>query len=196
MHEVISLADIELSAFNQVGNGQLQTLRNESTKVAQWEAQVPIVHAIDCCEHGLDDAANLLCGKALEEILCVAWLARHKAVFSDLLSGKITHIKRICDGKSCDHQPCLFNTRATLDGFIEWAKEQSLLMGKDVDEAEYVQEKRNDHAHAYALRLYGKTPAPAPVMGTDPQTPQTIERTIALTARVKSRLDSFAPTWT
>jgi len=71
---------------------------------------------------------------------------------------------------------------------MNWAKTRGFLAGSDIQEAEYIRDKRDDHGHAYALRLYGKTQAPAPPLGVDPDTPQTLRGTLELVAK----LDHYA----
>lgn len=176
-----------------LGPGNLRqsdlSLENEIvTKITQFEARQPLLHAAKCYANDLDDAANLLCGKALEEILCLAWLKHHKTVLSDLISGKVTRLKEICNGKTCDSQPCKLDQKATLDPFIRWAVERKLLQGSDITEAEYIRDKRNDHGHAYAARLFGKTGVVAPPLGSDPDTLGTIRRTIQLVSGINSSM--------
>lgn|GEM_PF-4921119 len=174
----------------------LAKLTNDiTTKVVLLEARQPLLHAVQCWVHDLDDGANLLCGKSLEEMLCIAWLIRHPDIFTDLLSGEIKRFKKICDGKTCHAQPCSLTQKATLDPLIQWAKQQKLLDAKDIPEAEYIRDKRNDHGHAYAMRLYGKSGGTPSIFGIDPDTKRTIKRTADLVARVKVRLDALVPTW-
>jgi len=170
-------------------------LNDITTKVIQLEAMTPLQRAVKCWEDGLDDAANLLCGKALEEMLCLAWLTQHMKIFEDLINGRITKLKNICDGSTCHAQPCQLTQRATLDPLIHWGVKQSLLDSNDRLEAEYVRDKRNDHGHAYAMRLYGKSGGTASILGSDPDTEKTIKRTIELVGRIKARYDALAINW-
>jgi hypothetical protein len=136
----------------------------------------------------MDDAANFFCGKALAETLCLAWLIRHTAFYNDLLNDVVKGLRKICDGSQYQSQPptCPLINRATLDGYINWAKKRSLLTGTDIAEAEYIRDKRNDHSHAYAARLFSQTPLGkvAPPLGSDPDTVQTIRRTLALVEKL------------
>lgn len=167
-------------------------------RVTQWQVQIPILRAIKCWKAGMDDAANFLCGKALEETLCLAWLIRHKQFYADLLDNKITGFKKICDGLTCESQPptCCLTGGANLGGFIIWARNRNLLAGQDLIDAEYINGKRNDHGHSYAVRLFGQTPPgkTAPLIGSDPDTPATIRRTVDLLAKLQGYTTSSIPT--
>jgi hypothetical protein len=167
------------------------------TRVTQWQVQTPVIRALKCWHEEMDDAANFLCGKALEETLCLAWLIRHKQFYADLLNNRITGFKKICDGSTCQSQPptCSLIAGANLGGFINWAKNRNHLVGQDLVDAEYIHSKRNDHGHSYAVRLFGQTPPGnvAPLIGSDPDTPATIRVTVELLAKLQGLTTSSVP---
>jgi hypothetical protein len=166
-------------------------------RVVQYFLQESLVKALKCHQEKMDDAASFFCGKSLEETLCMAWLLRHSLFYSDLLANKILGFKKICDGKDCQNQSpiCPPGYNANLGGFIRWAQARRILTGQSLVEANYINDKRNDHGHSYAVRLYGQTTPGkiAPNLGSDPDTPTTIRRTLELIVKLIPYTEKSTP---